>query len=77
MSESVTSLYASEHPEIKSPDDAVKCLFKKPNHFQRHKIKDNLFDQEITQEDLEIAVKYGRFSQRPSDLFLKVCFSFT
>ncbi len=71
--QTVTSLFASGHPSIKSPGDAVKFLFPKHHHLHlRHKIKQKLFHPEVTQEELNIADKFGTFSQRPSDLFLKV-----
>jgi hypothetical protein len=66
--ETVTSLYASGHPNIKCPNDAAKVLFEKPAHRFRSKDK-----HEVTQEEMDAAAKYGRFPQRPSDLFLKVC----
>jgi hypothetical protein len=70
--QTVTSLFASGHPLIKSPEDAVKLLFSKHHHHLPHKIKHKIFHHEVTQEELDVAAKFGRFSQRPSDLFLKV-----
>jgi hypothetical protein len=68
----VTSLFGSGDPSIKSPEDAVKFLFPKHHHHLRYKIKHKIFDDEMTQEELDVAAKFGRFSERPSDLFLKV-----
>jgi hypothetical protein len=70
--ETVTSLLASGHPSIKSPKDAVKFLFPRQHHHLWHKIKHKILHHEVTQEELDVAAKFGRFSQRPSDLFLKV-----
>ncbi len=71
--QTVTSVFASGHPSIKSPEDAVKFLFPKHRHHLRYKIKHKtLHHHEVTQEELDVAAKFGRFSQRPSDLFLKV-----
>ncbi len=71
--ETVTSLYASGHPAIKCPKDAAKILFEKLAHHLRSKVKHELLEHEVTQEEMDAAAKYGRFPQRPSDLFLKVC----
>jgi len=70
--QTVTSLLASGHPSIKSPEDAVKFLFPKHHHHFRYKIKHKILHHEVTREELDVATKFGRFSQRPSDLFLKV-----
>lgn len=70
--QTVTSLFASGHPSIESPEDAVKFLFSKHRHYLRHTIKHKIFHHEVTQKELDVAAKFGRFSQRPSDLFLKV-----
>lgn len=71
--QTVTSLYASEHPNIKCPKDAAKILSEKPAHHLRSKIKHELLEHEVTQEDMDAAAEYGQFPERPSDLFLKVC----
>jgi hypothetical protein len=70
--QTVTALLASRHPSLKSPGDAVKLLFPKQHHYLRHKVKHKILHHEVTQEELDVAAKFGRFSQRPSDLFLKV-----
>jgi hypothetical protein len=70
--QTVTSLFASGHPSIKSPGDAVKFLFSKHHHRLWYKIKHKIFHYEVTQDELDVAAKFGRFTQRPSDLFLKV-----
>ena len=71
--ETVTSVYASGHPNIKCPKDAVKLLFHKSAYHSASKIKRELLEHEITHDDLDAVAKYGRFPYRPSDLFLKVC----
>ncbi len=70
--QTVTSLFACGHPSIRSPEDAVRLLFSKHCHNLRRKIKHKIVHTEVTQEELDTAAKFGRFSQRPSDLFLKV-----
>jgi hypothetical protein len=70
--QTVTYLLRSGHPSIKSPEDAVKFLFSKHYHHFRYKIKHKIVHHEVTREELDVAAKFGRFSQRPSDLFLKV-----
>jgi hypothetical protein len=70
--QTVTSVLASGYPLIRSPKDAAKFLFSKPHYHLRHKIKHKILHHEVTQEELDIAAKFGRFSERPSDLFLKV-----
>ncbi|CAF1330989.1 unnamed protein product [Adineta steineri] len=70
--ETVTSLYASGDPSIKCPKDAVEMLFEKPAHRLRSKIKHELFDHDVTQEEMDAAAEFGRFPHRPSDLFLKI-----
>ncbi len=71
--ETVTSLYASGHPNITCPKDATKILFEKPAHHLRSKVKREFLEHEVTQDEMDMAAKYGRFPQRPSNLFLKVC----
>ncbi|UJR19523.1 hypothetical protein I4U23_022653 [Adineta vaga] len=70
--ETVTSVYATGQSTIKCPKDAIDILFKKSNHHLRSKVKHELLKHEVTQEEIDSAAKYGRFSQRPSDLFLKL-----
>lgn len=70
--ETVTSLYAAKHSSIQSPKDAVEVLLKKQKRHSELKTMIKFFDHEITQEDLDTAARYGHFSQRPGDLFLKV-----
>lgn len=77
-SETITTLYASGDSNIKSPKDAAKANFEKSTHHLRSKIKHEFckhefYKHEMTQEEMDAAAKYGRFPQRPSDLFLKVC----
>jgi hypothetical protein len=72
--ETVTSLYASGHPAVQCPKDAATILFEKPAYHLRSKIKHELLEHEVTQADMDVAAEYGRFPQRPSDLFLKVRF---
>jgi len=70
--QTVTSLLASESSTIKSPKDAVEFLFSKPLHFLRARINYELFEHEITEDELNFAADFGRFPSRPSDLFLKL-----
>jgi uncharacterized protein with PIN domain len=75
INETITSLYTSGHPAIKCPKDAAKVLFENLTHHLRSKVKHEFLEHEVTQEEMDAAAKYGRFPQRPSDLFLKVCVS--
>ena len=70
--ETVTSLLASGHPSIESPADAVKFLFHRYQHPLWYIIKQKILHYDLTQEELDVTTTFGRFSQRPSDLFLKV-----
>jgi hypothetical protein len=70
--QTVTSLFASGHPSINSPEDAVKFLFPQHRPHLRYKLKRKIRHYEVTPEELDVAAKFGRFSERPSDLFLKV-----
>ncbi len=71
--QTVTSLYASGHPSIHCPEDAIKSHFSNGYyHRLQFKIKSKLHRHEITQKELDIAAEFGRFPHRPSDLFLKV-----
>jgi hypothetical protein len=72
LNSSVSSLYASGHRAIKCPKDATEILFAKPAHHLQSKFKRQLLEHEVTQEDMDAAAEYGRFPQRPSNLFLKV-----
>lgn len=72
LQHTVTSLFAHGYPLIKSSGDAVKVLFSKHRHYLRHKNKYKIIHNRITQEELDIAANFGRFLQRPSDIFLKV-----
>lgn len=71
--DTVTSLYASNQSTIQSPEDAVKILLRKQGHHLGSKEKHEILEHVVTQEEMNAVAKYGRFSQRPSDLFLKVC----
>jgi phosphatidylserine/phosphatidylglycerophosphate/cardiolipin synthase-like enzyme len=70
--QTVTSLYASQFPAIKCPKDAAENLFHKPLHFLRSRINQEIFEHEITEDELNFAAEFGRFGQRPSNLFLKL-----
>lgn len=58
----ITSLYTSEYSDIHNPEDATKALYDKPTHHLRMKFRHGFFDHKLTQEDLNTAAKYGRFS---------------
>ncbi|CAF4250542.1 unnamed protein product, partial [Rotaria sordida] len=70
--ETITSLLACELPAVQSPREAAEILFSKPLHHLRSRINYEILQHEITQEELDAAAKYGRFIERPSDLFLKL-----
>ncbi|CAF3002949.1 unnamed protein product [Rotaria sp. Silwood2] len=70
--ETVTSLLACEPPVVQSPQEAAEKLFSQPLHHLRPQINYEILQHEITQEELDTAAKYGRFIERPSDLFLKL-----
>ncbi|CAF4643135.1 unnamed protein product [Rotaria socialis] len=75
LQQTVTSVFASGYPSIKSPEEAVKFLFSKHHHHLWHKIKHKIVHHEVTQEEIDVAARFGRFFQRPSDLFLKLFYS--
>ena len=68
----VTSLYASNPLISRAPQQAADILLGKPKHHFQSKDQRKLFEHEVTNEEMDLAAKYGRFPQRPSDLFLKV-----
>ncbi|CAF4947150.1 unnamed protein product [Rotaria sp. Silwood1] len=70
--QTVTSLFACGHPLIRSPKDAIKFLFLKHYYHLRHDIERKILHHDVSQQELDAAAKFGRFSQRPSDLFLKL-----
>jgi phosphatidylserine/phosphatidylglycerophosphate/cardiolipin synthase-like enzyme len=70
--ETVTSFLACGPPIAKSPQDAVELLFSKPLHHLRPRINYEILEHEITEEELNTAAKFGRFIERPSELFLKL-----
>ncbi|CAF1383989.1 unnamed protein product [Rotaria sp. Silwood1] len=70
--ETVTSLLASEVPVVQSPKEAAETLFSQPLHHLRPRINYEILQHEITEEELNAAAQYGRFIERPSDLFLKL-----
>ncbi|CAM4798953.1 unnamed protein product [Rotaria magnacalcarata] len=70
--ETVTSVLAKEPSVIDNPRDAVRSLFSKPLHHLRPRINHETLEHEITPEELDAAAQYGRFMERPSDLFLKL-----
>ncbi|CAF4538200.1 unnamed protein product, partial [Rotaria magnacalcarata] len=70
--ETVTSVLAKEPSVIDNPRDAVRSLFSKPLNHLRPRINHETLEHEITPEELDAAAQYGRFMERPSDLFLKL-----
>ncbi|CAF1352428.1 unnamed protein product [Rotaria sordida] len=70
--ETITSLLACELPAVQNPREAAEILFSKPLHHLRSRINYEILQHEITQDELDAAAKYGRFIERPSDLFLKL-----
>ncbi|CAF0762736.1 unnamed protein product [Adineta steineri] len=73
--ETVTSLFASGYSFIKSPEDAIKYLFSKNRYYLRRKFNRKKIRHEVTSEELDFAAEFGQFSQRPSDLFLKLFYN--
>jgi hypothetical protein len=70
--QSVTSLLASESLKIKSAKEAVEILFSKPFPRLRPRVNYEFDEHDITEDELNFAAEFGRFPQRPSDLFLKL-----
>ncbi|CAF1197233.1 unnamed protein product [Rotaria sordida] len=70
--QTVTSLLACEPSVVQSPQEAAETLFSKPLHHLRPRVNYEILQHEITQEELDAAAEYGRFIERPSDLFLKL-----
>jgi len=70
--QTITSLLASESSNINSAKDAAEILFSKPFPSLRSRIDYEIFEHEITQDELDFAAEFGRFPNRPSDLFLKL-----
>ncbi|CAF1355142.1 unnamed protein product [Rotaria sordida] len=70
--ETITSLLACELPAVQNPREAAEILFPKSLHHLRSRINYEILQHEITQDELDAAAKYGRFIERPSDLFLKL-----
>ena len=68
----VTSLYASNPLISRAPQQAADSPLGKPKHYFKSKDQRELSEHEVTNEEMDLAAKYGRFPQRPSDLFLKV-----
>ena len=73
--QTVTSILSSDLPIAKSPQDAVEVLFSKPLHHLRSRINYEINEHEITEEELNIAASFGRFIERPSELFLKLFYN--
>lgn len=70
--ETVTSLLANEQTVIRSPQEAIEKHFPTALHNLRPRINYEILKREITEEDLDAAAQYGKFNERPSDLFLKL-----
>jgi hypothetical protein len=70
--QTITSLLASESSKIKSAKEAAEILFSKPFPSLRTRVNDEFLEHEITEDELNFAAEFGRFPQRPSDLFLKL-----
>ncbi|CAF1585690.1 unnamed protein product [Adineta ricciae] len=62
----------NDEPRPLVPQQAVDILLDKPKHNFKSKDQQKLFEHEVTNEEMNLAAKYGRFPQRPSDLFLKL-----
>ena len=70
--QSVTSVLADEQWNIRSPQQAAEQIFYKPLRHLRSRINYELLERQVTDGELNLAEKFGRFSSRPSDLFLKL-----
>lgn len=70
--ESVTSLLADVSLNFQSPQQVAEQLFSKPARHLRSRVNYELLEHEVTDAELNIAEKFGRFTSRPSDLFLKL-----
>ncbi|CAF3542409.1 unnamed protein product [Rotaria socialis] len=70
--ETVTFVLAKKTPAVENPQEAAESLFSKPLNHLRPRINHEILEHEITPEELDAAAQYGRFMERPSDLFLKL-----
>ena len=70
--ETVTSCFACGPPIVTSPQEAAELLFSKPLSHLRSRVQYEILEHEITDDELDVAARFGRFPYRPSNLFLKL-----
>ena len=70
--ETVTSYLASASTIVRNSQEAAELLFRKSASHLRPRIKHEILEHEITDDELDAAARFGRFPSRPSDLFLKL-----